>query len=562
MKNKYNKLKCYERHIWQYDKANFDAFRQNLETANWDICFEHGDIDKVYDAWASTFFNIARENIPNKIVTIRPRDKLFFNAELRHLRHKKNKAHRKAKNLNTPHYWQKFREMRNSYNNKVKEAKIESEAKRANSLKNSDTLTSKKWWKLAKSYIKKDHAQKSAYPPLKDGNNMICDDQDKAELFNSFFLTHSTLDDSNEPDPDDTVRTNQTLTSLKILEKDVSDLIKSLDTNKATGPDNISQKMLKEARDAITPSLTKLFNMSLDLAKYPSQWKRAHVLPIFKKDDSASVDNYRPVSILSCVGKLFERVIFKYVYNFCRDNNVISLKQSGFKPGDSTVYQLAHLYHLFSEAIDKQKDIRLVFCDVSKAFDRVWHKGLIAKLRRVGITGKLLEWFQDYLINRKQRVVINGQYSSWGSVLAGVPQGSVLGPLLFLIYINDITEEAQSSEIRLFADDTILYVIVDNPTEGAAALNADLERVGKLASKWLVRFSAPKTKTMFISKKKKPVANPPLIMNRTVLEEVHSYKHLGVTITKDLLWNKHIENLATKANQSLDVLNALKHKLD
>ena len=173
--------------------------------------------------------------------------------------------------------------------------------------------------------------------------------------------------------------------------------MKALDTSKATGADQISQKMLKMASDSIVPSLTKLFNQSLRTSTYPSNFKQVNVVAVFKKGDASIPDNYRPVSILSCVGKLFERAVFKYVYNFLRDNNSISFKQSGFKPGDSTVYQLAHLYHIFSQAVDKQKDIRVVFCDISKAFDRVWHIGLLAKLKRIGITEHLLLWLKDYL---------------------------------------------------------------------------------------------------------------------------------------------------------------------
>ena len=149
-----------------------------------------------------------------------------------------------------------------------------------------------------------------------------------------------------------------------------------------------------------------------------------------------------------------------------------------------------------------------------------------------------------------------GLSTGWGS------PGSVLGPLLFLIYINDITEEVQSSEIRLFADDTILYILVDNPVQSAAALNDDLNRISRWAAKWIVCFSAPKTKAMFISKKNKQNPNRPLMMNNVILEEVKEYKHLGVTITSDLTWNKHIENMATSAGKCLDVLNALKYRLD
>ena len=561
LKHKFNKPKCYHRHIWQYNLADYNLFRQQLGSVDWNTCLE-GDINESCSRWTTTFLNIARQCIPNKVVIIRPNDKLFFTPELRRLRRKKNRMHKLAKKKNTCHYWSLFREIRNNYNSKIKEAKINEEIKNAENLKDPENLNSKKWWKLAKSFIKKDADRSSCYPPLNVNDELITDDIEKAEAFNSHFIKFSEINDNDVPVPDNSPMVDQTLAELVVTEKDVSDLLKSLDVKKASGPDQISHRMLKEAGDKISTSLAKLFNKSLRANIVPALWKKANVTPLFKKNDNSLIDNYRPVSLLSCVGKLFERTVFKYVFNFLRDTGAISLKQSGFMPGDSTVYQLTHLYHIFSEALDKQKDIRVVFCDISKAFDRVWHSGLLSKLSRTGITGNLLKWFTNYLSDRKQRVVINGQFSNWASVLAGVPQGSVLGPLLFLIYINDITDEVQSSDVRLFADDTILYMFIDNPVLSAQALNEDLERISSWADQWLVKFSTPKTKTMQISKKKKHQVSPPILMNGTRVNEVQSHKHLGVTISNNLTWNDHIEEMVITAGKSLDILNALKYKLD
>jgi hypothetical protein len=294
---------------------------------------------------------------------------------------------------------------------------------------------------------------------------------------------------------------------------------------------------------------------------FPTQWKDANVSAIFKKGDPSLVNNYRPISLLSNIEKVFERLIFKHVYNFFLDNNILSPFQSGFVPGDSPVNQLTFIYHSFCKAIDEGKEVRAVFFDISKAFDRVWHKGLIAKLKSAGINGQLLKWFNSYLTNRRQRVLLPGAVSKWQYIKAGVPQGSILGPLLFLVYINDIVANIHCN-IRLFADDTSLYLIVDHPDNTAGYLNSDIEKIMKWADTWLVTFNPTKTESFVISKKQIKPVHPPLTMLNTNISSVTSHKHLGIVLSSDCGWKSHTDYIKQKAWKRINIMRKLKFILD
>ena len=318
---------------------------------------------------------------------------------------------------------------------------------------------------------------------------------------------------------------------------------------------------MTELSHELSSPLCSLFNKSLSLGKFPSPYKDANVTPVHKKGDLSLVSNYRPISLLNSVAKLFEKLVFKYLYNHLQDNNMLSSLQSGFIPGDSTVNQLAYLYHIFTEALDAGKEVRTVFCDISKAFDRVWHEGLIYKLKAAGVSGDVLRWFQSYLSGRRQRVVLPGSLSEWVYIKAGVPQGSILGPLLFLSYINDIVKNI-GSNIRLFADDTSLFIIVDNPTTAALCLNSDLEKLSRWAAIWLVTFNPSKNESLLISRKINKPIHPPLYMQNVQIQEVSSHKHLGLYLSNDCSWHQHIDYIKQKAWFRIHIMRKLKFKLD
>ena len=318
---------------------------------------------------------------------------------------------------------------------------------------------------------------------------------------------------------------------------------------------------MKELSHELSSPLCSLFNKSLYLGKFPSPYKDANVTPVHKKGDLSLVSNYRPISLLNSVAKLFEKLVFKYLYNHLQDNNMLSSLQSGFIPGDSTVNQLAYLYHMFTETLDAGKEVRTVFCDISKAFDCVWHEGLIYKLKAAGVSGDVLRWFQSYLSGRRQRVVLPGSFSEWVYIKAGVPQGSILGPLLFLLYINDIVKNI-GSNIRLFADDTSLFIIVDNPTTAALCLNSDLEKLSRWAAIWLVTFNPSKNESLLISRQINKPIHPPLYMQNVQIQEVSSHKHLGLYFSNDCSWHQHIDNIKQKAWFRIHIMRKLKFKLD
>ena len=399
-------------------------------------------------------------------------------------------------------------------------------------------------------------------PPIRHNGEFVTSDVQKADLFNDYFISISSVNNSNtDINIEPRITDDNNLSDIDITEQEVLDQINLLDTSKSYGPDGLPPRIIKEGGKALSKIIQKLFSISIDNNTFPLIWKSANVVPLYKKDNRDAITNYRPISLLSSVSKIFEKIIFKHIYNHFKDNFIISDFQSGFLPKRSTTTQLIDVYHTFCQAIDNEKEVRVVFLDISKAFDRVWHKGLLYKLHRPGISGNLLKWLQSYLSDRRQRVIINGQNSDWKNVTAGVPQGSVLGPLLFLLYINDLSYEIQNCNIRFFADDTCLFINIDNRTEAAERINDDLIRVKNWADKWLVNFSPTKTKSLIISNKHDRQSNPAVYFDNLPITEVNNHTYLGLKFSYNLKWNDHIEDISVKATKRLNMMLPLKYKI-
>ena len=265
----------------------------------------------------------------------------------------------------------------------------------------------------------------------------------------------------------------------------VHKLLSDLNPFKATGPDAISARFLKETANKIAPMFPCLFNQSLATGEVPQDWKNAYVIPIYKKGSKSDPRNYRPVSLTSIVYKTMEHILSSQIMHYIESQGIICETQFGFRQKHSCETQLLLTIDDFARALDNNNQVDVEILDMSKAFDKVPHERLALKLHHYGIRGSVLTWLQSFLRGRSQQVVLDGHYSTPCDVISGVPQGSVLGPTLFLIYINDIVDGIQST-IRLFADDCLIYRCISSPADQCILQeHLNICQHGRLHGRWI-----------------------------------------------------------------------------
>ena len=346
--------------------------------------------------------------------------------------------------------YENYCKIRNSVTKAVKFAKKKYQKGLAASIKTSP----KSFW----SHYKEETKSKSTIGDLRDKDaDLKTEDQEKANILNDFFSSVFTVEGNSElPDFEQKVKDEDCINQIEINAVKVLKQLKSLNVSKYCGPDNCHPFFLKECAEEIYLPLTDIFHKSLSSGVIPDDWKKANITCIFKKGNKQDPGNYRPVSLTSVVCKLLERTVREEIVNHLSVNKLLSDSQFGFRKNRSTILQLLTIMNEWTEALDDGIQIDTVYLDFRKAFDSVPHKRLIKKLEGYGIKGILLEWFKNFLNGRQQRVVINGKTSDWTNVLSGIPQGSILGPILFIIFINDLPGVV-GNVCKLFADDCKLY---------------------------------------------------------------------------------------------------------
>ena len=477
------------------------------------------------------------EFVPSKMTSPRY-SQPWSNAKCKRLSRRKKRAYDRAKRTNRQEDWHKFKVLtcksrkacKSAYNNYVQKC-----------VNPGETNNPKKLF----SFIKSRKCENDGVAPLRDKGKIHINDKEKANILNAQFSSVFSKPDGRIPHlvgPRSTM-----MPDIVVSTAGVKKLLNNLDTSKASGPDKISSKFLKEVSNEIAPSLTLVMQASLHQSSTPEDWRLALVAPVFKpgKTDKAKAENYRPISLTSISCKILEHILHSSIISHLDTNKILTDTQHGFRKNRSCESQLLLTINDLAKSLNEGNQIDSVLLDFSKAFDKVDHHKLSLKLEHYGIRGKTLKWIQHYLHDRTQTVVLNGKTSEKTPVVSGVPQGTVLGPLLFLVYINDLPSIVDS-QIRLFADDALIYRKI-NSVNDTQQLQSDIEKLLEWESNWSMEFNPDKCKVLRITNKRNIIISN-YTMHNQILEVVESAKYTESLSIKNS-WNKHIDYTTKKANQ-------------
>lgn len=520
--------------ICDFFNLHYDSFRQ----------FSALNATSVDEIWArfKTMVHTAINNfIPLRVKKISKQNPWITKNIIRMKRRLKRKR-RNLKKCETPQKREEVQGLSDTFKSEVRNAKcFYMENSLTNFLKNSP----EKFWRHLSPV-------KETVPGIVKNGSIITDKWQVASSFNHYFQSVFTRDDGILPNfyvpcgiP--------AITDVTVNQQGLFNLLLNLDAKKSSGPDEIPNIFLKRYAEWCSHYLVIIFNLTLDKGTIPRDWKCGKIIPVHKKGDKTILSNYRPISLTSTCCKTLEHILSKHLITFIESNKLLGSNQYGFRRGCSTTTQLIEIFHDLSITADKGGQTDIIFLDFAKAFDRVSHPKLLYKLSHVLKNDQIVDWLNSYLSGREQYVYFKKERTESLQVISGVPQGSVLGPLLFILFISDMGKDFDSAvTLKHFADDTVIYSNISS-NEDQLNLDKHLRKIMKWCADWQMELNISKTVYMNVTRKKQHLQFNYSI-NGLPLVKVNEYKYLGVHLRSDLSWNSHIDYVCKKAFQKLWML--------
>ena len=535
-------------------KADYDSMRAEAKAFTEEFLAQDHSQDSpdvMYEVLTNKIQTLMDAHIPTKMVRGN-RDRPWVSDHTKKLIRKRDKIFGKARNGNKKAK-DKFKALKHKIQKKIREDynkyinSIILDDTEAYSAQSKPTNTKKFY-----SFIKNLKRDSTGVAPLKENGILTSDSTKKADILNrqyqSVFTQDKDIDSQDLPPPE---RQLPTMPDIQISLEGVTKLLMQLNPSKAAGPDQVPPSTLKEIAQEIAPIVQIIFQRSLDTGTLPKQWLTANIAPVFKKGEKYKASNYRPVSLTCICSKLLEHIVVSHLLDHLDSHNALADEQHGFRHRRSCETQLIQFIEELGKGIQGGGQIDLIIMDFTKAFDKVSHQRLLYKLEGFGVSPQVRKWIEHFLCNRSQRVIVEGCTSGDVSVDSGVPQGTVLGPTLFLLYINDLPEYVQCP-VRLFADDCVIYNSIKS-IDDTLTLQEDLAKLEEWEQNWKMDFNPSKCFAMNVTRKRKPLVVDYLLKN-SVLTNTESSTYLGVTIRKDLKWDDHINRITSKANRTLGLV--------
>ena len=550
-----------------FGEKNTNKFTEMIKNTDWSEFYKTNNVDKALDIIYANWSSAYEKSFPQKRLSIsKSKEKRWITPELKKLIKMKEISHKKAMANPTIENKTIFNKIRNSLTNKLRQAhgqyyqnKIQEEKQNL-----------KVMWDIFGSVINpKKMKQSSKINSLEINNKKITDDQEIANTINNFFSTIGPkLAEKHKTNPNShtkylTNRINNTMYLFPTDQLEITNLIMNLNKKKPGGSDNISPKLLIAAKTSMIPLLEHLFNLSFKTKTVPEKLKIAKLIPIFKKqldEERILPGNYRPISLLSIINKLLEKLMYSRLMSFINKHKILYKYQFGFRKNHSTTLALIEITDNILKDLEEGKCSAGIFIDFQKAFDTVDHGILLSKLEHYGIRGPVLQWVKSYITNRQQYAYVNGKNSTKQQITCGVPQGSVLGPLLFLIYTNDIGNSTES-KIRLFADDTNSFVNSENYTELKKVITKTLKEIFTWCKDNKLTINIDKTCYSIFHKptQKIPKQLNNLKIDKHTIKREETSKYLGLLIDDTLSYKAHITDLTTKLTKIINSFKIVKH---